>query len=76
MRLRDELGMTGAGMFLIVGGVVFAVLIGIFFVARADYRAFASFMDDCTAARPKYECTAMWRDGNQAVVPVFIPMGR
>lgn len=38
----------------------------------------AAFMDDCLQHRPQYECTAMWRAGENhtSVVPVPVVVGR
>jgi hypothetical protein len=64
--LIDHIGwILAAFVVLLLGGM--ALLI-----ASAG-RAEAEFMKDCTAERPKYECTAMWRAGDSHMVPVIIP---
>ena len=53
--------------------IVFAVLI---IVAKQEEKQRDRFMQECTQDRKRYECEAMWRDGESktVAVPVVIPV--
>lgn len=61
---------------IVIAVVILGVLVGGGAALMHAGDAKKDFMAECQKDHKKYECTAMWRQGNQDVVPVFIPVGR
>lgn len=59
----------------VIGAIFGLLLVALFFAAKSESEQRARFMQDCTAERPEYECTAMWRAGEKhtTYIPVVIP---
>ena len=63
---------------LIVGAIIIIILLAIVAAVKGDADAKAEFMEECTQHYEKFECTALWRDGDtrRSAPPIVIPMPR
>jgi hypothetical protein len=51
------------------------LVLGLFWVvAHFSYSEYNKFLEGCQQDHKEYECMAMWRQGDKAYIPVFIPM--
>lgn len=58
----------GVLLWLFILAVIAFCVLGVIASAKAK----KEFMADCLKERKQYECTAMWRQGDQNVVPIPI----
>lgn len=65
------------GVMLLLGVIGFTIW-GIFQLAMADIKQKEQFMISCKQDHKEYECTAMWRAGENrtTVMPVPVYVGR
>lgn len=78
MDIRDAIGdwiMDNMGTIIIVALVV--VGIGFYYAVKDTGRQHSAFMTECRQYQKNYECTALWRAGEQRgvtyIAPVVIP---
>ncbi len=58
----------------VFGGIIVAVVVLLWYAIAQDIDAKEDFMQACLKDHKQYECTAMWRAGQQNYVPIVIPM--